>query len=251
MSWPGVDSSTASACSSSRATASSPSPTPSGTCSWRWLRPCTTTPSGNTSTSPPAPTPSSSCDRLSGGGPRARRLHSTAHWSCSDSRKSLRRQTTVNCLPLFEEQVFVTNWSYFQSCFVQVSAREVFTRSPGTFHVLIAVFSTTWSHIPHWGHSSISAGDSNTGVLTFSCYQLQGWVSSQRFGYTTWHKFRFINVFLYFFPLKKETKDLTNKCTRTVWNWKHSHLINESWVWPHSRSIEVWFPALVRSQSRL
>ncbi len=63
---PVVDSSTASVWCSSRAMASSPSPTPSGTCSWRWLQPCTTTPSGNTSTGPQAPTPSSGHDHSSG-----------------------------------------------------------------------------------------------------------------------------------------------------------------------------------------
>lgn len=63
MSWPAAGSSTASASSSSRATASSPSPTPSGTCLWRWLLPCTTTPSGNTSTRPPVPTTTSGCDQ--------------------------------------------------------------------------------------------------------------------------------------------------------------------------------------------
>ncbi|XP_044036837.1 monocyte to macrophage differentiation factor isoform X2 [Siniperca chuatsi] len=134
-SWPAVDSSTASVCSSSRATASSPSPTPSGTSLWRWLRLCTTTPSGNTSTRPPAPTPSSSRDHSRGRtpvlppcAPEQSRLHNDSQLptEAATTAAKFTKIMTMNCL-LFstvEENRFfsvsLTNKSYFQSCFVQL-----------------------------------------------------------------------------------------------------------------------------------
>ena len=171
MSWPAADWSTASACSSSRATASSPSPTPSGTCSWRWLRPCTTTPSGNTSTRPPALTPSSSRDHSRGWTPvphlpppppPVRPSVGALHTDSLNCPLKLRRQPKslrkcwpwiVYCFLTEENRIFF--WptkATFKKLFCTTSARggslDFFSNEPWPIHEclrnLIAVFCITW-----------------------------------------------------------------------------------------------------------